>query len=252
MNKGLLIGIIVVIAVLVVLGMWWMIYGANNQAVNPNPASNTNNNQAATKGTLYVNFTDAAVNMGTISQVNMTVDRVYAHSQAQGWVTLSTVPQTFSLLELKVANKTALMVKADVKADTYDQVWFHMSAVGITETGKATKQATLPSGDFKMAGVVKVVAGQSSTATLDVLADQSIYKTDKGEFIFAPVVAFEGRQNATVNVDSNNIVTITGGTVDSVATAGMDINGEVKANFKLDLNSKLEINGGTISVKSVI
>ena len=251
-NKGLIIGIIVVVVAALIGGWWWMMSGANTGQISNNTNQTGTQNTNNAEGTLYVNFTDAAVNMGNVSTVNMTVDKVYVHSQTQGWVTVSTTPQTFSLLALKAAGKTAVMAKTNVKADTYDQVWFHMTAVAITETGKTAKQATLPSADFKMAGAVKVVNGASSTATLDVLADQSIYKTDKGEFIFAPVVEFEGRQSATVNVDADNMATITNGMVNSNTTAGMDINGEVKANFKLDLNSKIEINGGVISVKSVI
>ena len=247
MNKSLII-ILVAVAVIILAGAGWMMY--NNNQVNQNtPTNTTNNNQNQTEGTLYFSFKDAAADMGSISAINMTVDKVYVHSQSQGWVTLSTNPQTFSLLALKASGNTALMAKANLKADTYDQMWFHVSSVMVTETGKTAKQATMPSADFKMLGSVKVVAGSNSMATLDVLADQSLHKTDKGEFIFAPVVEFEGRSNASVTVDTNNMVTAANGTVDSTTSAGMDINGEVKTNFKLNINSALQINAGVVNYK---
>lgn len=252
MNKGLLTGIIAVAVVVIIGGVWW-IMSANNQAVAPiTTQNNGTQNTSAAKGTLYMSFTDAAVNMGNISKVDMTVDKIYMHSQSQGWVTVSTNPQTFSLLALKASNSTQLMATAGLSVDTYDQAWFHISNVMVTETGKAAKQATLPSGDFKMQATVKVMENASSTATFDVLADKSLFKTSAGEFVFAPVVNFEGRENATATVGANSMVSISGGTVDSTTSAGMDINGEVKANFKLDLNSNLQINGGVISVKGAL
>lgn len=251
MNKGLIIGAIVIIALLAVGGWWWMMYGANANVADINSNQNTNTGSTA-KGTVYFNFKDAALNMGTVSAVNMTVDKVYVHSATEGWVTVASNPQTFSLLAIKESGKAALMAKVDLPAGTYDQVWFHVTALSVTETGKTAKPATLPATDFKMQGVVKVLANTISTATFDILADQSIYKTDKGEFIFMPVVQFESRSKATVNLDSNNMVDITAGNVDASTSSGMDINGEVKANFKVDLTQKLEIKEGVISLKAVI
>ncbi len=251
MNKGLITGLIIGAGILLIGVIAWMVMANNSQLSQSNNNQNgVANNQPATKGTLYVSFTDAAANMGNVTAVDMSVDKIYVHSQSQGWVMVPASAKTFNLLELKADAKAELMVKADVPVDTYDQVWFHVSGVKVTETGKAAVSATMPSGDFKMQGVVKVLANANSAVTLDVLADQSLHKTSKGEFIFAPVVTFEGKENTTVTVDSENMVTTAGGTVDSNTSAGMDISGEVKANFKLDATSVLQINGGVINIKS--
>jgi len=250
MNKGLIIGIIVILAI-VGIGIWsFLTYGMDGQTGLTGINQNTNQKGNVAKGTLYFSFKDAAVNMANVSAVTMTVDKAYVHSQSQGWVTLSSNPQTFRLLELKESGKAALMVKADVKPDTYDQMWFHISNVMVTETGKTAKQAMVPGSDFKMQGVVKVAADGASIVTLDILADQSLSKTAKGEFIFAPVVNFEGRSNAVVNMGIDNMITIVSGTVDSSTSAGMDINGEVKANFKVDLKANLQIDNGLIIIKT--
>ena len=241
MNKGIVIGVAVVVVAVIVGGVWWL------AAVNSPAGQNAKNN--LTTGTIYASFTDAAANMGNVTAVDMTVDKFYLHSQTQGWVTVSSSPQTFSLLALNASNQSQLMGQANVPVDTYDQVWFHASGVVITETGKAPVNAVLPSGDFKMVGIVKVNKGGVSTVNLDVFADQSLHKTDKGVYVFAPVVNFESRENPTVAVNANNIITIADGLVDSNTSAGMDIDGQVKSDFKLSNSSVLQINNGVINIK---
>ncbi len=240
-NRTTLIGAIVVIAVLLIAGWFW--YGWNGSGTGTENGQNPN-----AKGTLYFAVKDAAADMRNITAVQMTLDKVYVHSQTQGWVLVSDDPQTFSLLELKESGKAALLAKANVVADTYDQVWFHMADVKVTQSGKV-KTATLPSNDFKLNSKVTVTADGNSTATLDIFADQSIYQTSGGEVVFAPVVNFESRNGTSVTVDASNMVTATSGTVDANINAGMDVSGEVKNDFRIDTNSNLQINGGVINIQ---
>lgn len=246
-NNAIIITIIVIVVALI--GGWfvWSNYMGVNDASTGMPGNN-NNAPSGNTGTLHVLVTDAAANMQNISAVNMTVDKISLHSQAQNWTEISITPQTFNLLALKAAAKSALAAKVNIKADTYDQIWFHVTKVTVTESG-VVKEAKLPSGDLKMQGIMKVTGNQQSSVVVDVLADQSLHKTGKGEFIFAPVVKFETRTNATVNAEANNLFTVSGGTVNTDTTMGMDVNGEVKNNFKIDAGSTLEINGGVIQLK---
>ena len=241
-NKALVIGAIVAVAL--AAGAWGVIINGNVAYFNN---QNNNQNQDSQHGTLYMSITDDGINMGNVSAVTMTVDKVYIHSQAQGWVDVSySSPQTFSLLELKASEKSKLMAKAVVFADTYDQVWFHVANVAVTESGQV-KTAAMPSNDVKMNVAVKVMGNTDSTADVDIMADQSLHKDANGQFIFAPVVKFESRSNASVNIDANNLLTISGGSIDSSVNSGMDANGEVKANFKLDSEQKLEIKNNIIN-----
>lgn len=244
-------GIVGVAVIVLLVGGWFAYSNWSGDSMTNSDLDNQNGdvNQTQTKGSLYITMTDAAANMNAVTAVNMTVDKVYIHNQTDGWVAVSQTPQTFDLLALHASGSQKLVAKVDATTGTYDQIWFHMTNVAVTESGKV-KTATLPSGDFKMTGTIKVVADAASSAKIDVLADKSLYKTAKGEFIFAPVVNFESRSSATANVDSNNIVTVTGGVVESTTTAGMDFDGSVKANFKLDLNANVQINGGVISLPS--
>ena len=186
--------------------------------------------------------------MGAVSAIDMTVDKVEMHSEAQGWVTVSETTKTFDLLEIKSKSRAELLAKAAVTADTYKQVRFHVKSIIVTESGQK-REAKIPSNEFRMNGVVKVVGNADTSAKFDVLADQSLHKTGNGEYIFAPVVKFESRSSATINVAADDTVTVMGGSTDENSKAGMDINGEVKVNFQLNLNSNLEIVGGVIKVK---
>ncbi len=240
----------VVVALVVIGGLLWWWSSRNYPSSNENPSYQTPPPaaNAPANGTVYLSFSDAAVNMNSISAVNMTVDKAYLHSQTQGWVTVSETPQTFNLLALKAKGKEALFGNVQVQEDTYDQVWFHVSSIKVTESSKV-KEATMPSADFKMDGTVKVVGNENSEVNLDVLVSQSLHKTDQGEFVFTPVVNLTSHSNATVSVDSNNLVTVSDGNSDSDVKAGMDVDGTVKSNFQLDLNTNLEIKSGAINIK---
>lgn len=243
MDKGLVIGIIVVILLLLT---GWALYAYYYTATNPANEQEQETTQGA-KGTLYFSVTDAAVNMQNISAVSMTVDKAYAHSATQGWVQVASNPQTFDLLKLKADGKAEMYARMDVVAGAYDQVWFHITNVTVTESGKA-KTAALPSGDVKVTANVKVQEGRNSVVKLDVFADQSLHKTSKGEFIFAPTVNVESKSDVSVNVNSANAITVSGGAVDANVNAGMDVDGTVKVNFKLDLNANLQIDNGAIKL----
>lgn len=241
MNNTLITVLVILVLGAVLLGAWWL---WNNPAQTQNQSS-----QTGAQGTLYLTITDAAANMAAISAVNMTIDKVYLHSATQGWVTVSSTPQTFNLLALKESGRPVLLVKANVTADTYDQVWLHVSSVNVTESGRA-KSAALPSNEVKMNTTVKVPANANASAAIDFIASDSLHKTAKQELIFAPVVKVESRSNANVIVAADNAVYISGGSVDTNITLGMDVSGEMKDNFKVDSNAVLQLNNGVINIQS--
>ncbi|MDO8510388.1 MAG: DUF4382 domain-containing protein [bacterium] len=245
MNKNAIIGIVTLVVIIGAILFYRS--GSYNNPENKNGGTSDNGAETSTKGTIFFSVTDAAANMGAISSIMMTVDKVEMRSEAKGWVTISESPKTFDLLELKSKSKTELLAKADVAADTYNQVRLHISKIVVTESGQA-KEAKIPSNELKLNSEIKVTSGTESSAKFDVMASESLHKTGKGEFIFAPVVKFESRSDANVEVGSDNSVTISGGDADDSVTVGMDINGEVKENFRLDINANLELDGGIIKL----
>ena len=252
MEKSIIIIIILVVAILGI-GAFSLFYANPNLLNNPsNNNSNPQNNQNQTKGTIYFTVTDAAADLGNINAINATIDRVEVYSATQGWVTITRTPQTFSLLELKAQSKAQLLAQADISSGLYTQTRFHITKILVTEAGQV-KEAKVPSNEFNMNLNMQVDQNAITVTKLDILADVSLHKTGKGEFIFAPVVKANTHNNAIVQVGSDNIVTTSGGMTNQSIIAGMDIDGQVKPNFSIDSNINLELNAtGGIQVTNGI
>jgi hypothetical protein len=247
---SVIITVIVVAVVLLILG--WLLYaywpiGASQYGAVQNQTAGSQQNSS--QGTVYLSVTDAAADMGSVSEVAMTIDKAYVHSQSRGWVAVLQDPQTFKLLSLNASGQAQLLAQAQVPADTYDQIWLHMSKVTVTDSGSA-KTAVLPSGDIKVNTAMHVSSGQASEAAVDVMANQSLHKTSQGEFVFAPVLTVESRNNADVSVGQDSAVSVSGGTVESNISAGMDVSGEVKNDFKLPSDAVLNVGAdGGVMIK---
>lgn len=187
---------------------------------------------------------DASANMQNVSDVAMTVDKVELHSATQGWVTVSDSPHTFNLLSLKANGKAELAGDATVAADSYDQVRATVSKVEVKTKNAGTKGAVLVSNTLTIPGTVVVRANESSQANLDVKTSNSLHVAAKGEYVFAPVVAFESRHSANVQVQSDNSVVVSGGTVDTSSMIGTDLSGKAYVGSELPANIKIQIVGG--------
>ena len=249
-NKTLVTILIVVLVLLVGFGAWYVMNYPNpiTDYMNNNTTENNNqndNNQNQAKGTLYFTVTDAAANMQNVTAVNMAIDRLEVFSNTQGWITLSTTPQIFNLLELKAKNQSKLFVKSDVAADTYSQLRLHVTKVLVMESGQI-KEAKLPSNELKMQANIVVNSNTNSVARVDMLVDKSLHKTGNGNFIFAPVVKLDSSSDVMVQVGSENIVMASGGTVHSSIHGGMNLDGQMMLNFQLDQNTDFHINGAKI------
>ncbi|MBI2445849.1 DUF4382 domain-containing protein [Candidatus Micrarchaeota archaeon] len=185
-------------------------------------------------GRAVFGVTDAAADMGAVSSVQMRIDSVQVHSASQGWVTASSESKTVDLLELKAQGATALLADAQLKADTYDQMRMDVSSVTVVDA-EGSHQAKMPSNQIKFIGDLVVKANGTSSATFDFIADESLHVAGKAEgqgsaeakYVMAPVIQFESRTDAKVNVENGNRVQIVGGSVKTNVKVGMDIKGNV-------------------------
>jgi len=230
--------------VVAVLALGFYFFSGNNQTVKTGPND---------EGRLVLAITDAAANMGSVQKVDVTIDKVEVHSTTEGWVTLSSASKSYDLLELKRNGELQLMTDSKVKAGTYDQVRLDISKVVVTDSN-GTHEAKLPSNELKINNEIIVNANSTATASFDFIADDSLHITGNGAYILAPVVIIETKSNSTVNIDSNNEVTISGGNLKSTIKIGMNEKGEVGINMgiskgvSLSLNSDGSIKTGTIVV----
>lgn len=211
--------------------------------------ADTGNNSNA-QGEVIFSITDAATSLEDVTDVRMTVDKIEMHSTADGWITVSNDIKTFDLLALQAAGRAELAAQIKVATGTYNQINVHVQKIVVVKNG-VEAIAKLPSNELKLNGIFRVNANTTTSVQLDILADQSLHLTGQGTFIFTPVIKLESRSNATVRVLSNGAVTVTGGDINSNATMGMDLKGEVKSDFKVDQKSNLEVNSsGTIELLS--
>lgn len=241
-NKNLsavIILVMVVIAVIIIGGNFF----PTNQTTNPtlNNSSNTNstslnssntslvtstvssdtNPLLSAQGRYVISLNSASEIPQNISQIRITIGSVRAYSLLEGWVTLNSNIQTFDLLQLKETGKNVLIADSNLSNDNYSQIGLVISSVIITDT-KGTHLALIPS-DFITLNTESTVSINSTTVTsIGIITNQSIYFTNKEEYVFAPKIQLLTVENAKVNISSTNNVTISSGTTKINSTLGMN------------------------------
>lgn len=195
------------------------------------------------QGRAVFTVTDAATTLTGVTAVNMTVDKLEAHSAStDAWMTVSTTAKTYDLLKLKATGSSELLADANLDAGSYDQIRLDISKVELTVNGEV-QAAKLPSSSLKLVGNLTVTAGQTSTAALDFMVDKSLHLTGSGTYILTPVVRLMTKNAASVKIDTNDKVEVDGGATESDETAGMDEKGDMRANFELQDKLDLDAQG---------
>ena len=212
---------------------------------------NSSNSSSPTTGRIVFSVTDAAANLNNINSVNLTISEVELQSAQRGWVTLSTTPKTFDLLELKESGLAQLLVDTDIPADTYNQIRLQVDKAMVTAEGQSETAAKLPSNTIKIVGKVQVNADTTSSIVLDFLLDQSLHTTGSGQFILLPVIKVDGATNADVEIDAQNSVKVKSGQKGLQLTVGTDISGETHLNLPIYVNLDLT-NKGIIKAESEV
>jgi hypothetical protein len=230
----------IIVAIIVIAGAVYFFMNNNSGNSYTSPEQGTQSNETTgARGRVVFSVTDAAVNMSTISEIDMKVSKVEMHSAADSWITVSTTPQTFNLLLLNAKSQSALLADSSVQAGTYDQIRLMVDSVTVKTKAGATKTAKLPSGVLKIDAKVVVNTDNTASVNFDFIANKSLHATGNGDFIFAPVVKTSSKSNSNVSVDANNVVSISGGKEEDSKTEGMDVDGNVKLDFEIDDSSKL-------------
>lgn len=235
-NKTILLILISIISI--------FLLGCEQAAIVSSGTESTGEQATAEKGRVVFAITDAAADMQSVSSIKVTVESVKVHSEAEGWLTVSSSPKTYDLLKLKAEGKQELLADAELEEGTYDQIRLDISSVVVTDA-KGEQEAKLPSGELKIQGDLVVDANSTATATFDFIADESLHMTGSGKYIMAPVVQVETREDADVEVSSSNKVEIKGGKTHTNARVGMDAEGNVGVGLKIpaDLNLTIDAAG---------
>ena len=201
----------------------------------------------ATTGRVVFTIADKAADMGNVSSIKVTVDSISAHNSNQSWVNVSSTSKTYDLLQLKLSGYQALLADVQLQNGTYEQDRLHISKVIVTDA-KGDHEAKLPSGDLKVVGVFEVQGNTTSVVSFDFEADKSLHVTGNGEYILAPVVRIQTRDNANVEVKSESNVQVSGGNIRTDNEVGMDEKGDVGAGSRISTNAAVSIQNGIIVV----
>ena len=193
-----------------------------------------------TQGRVLFTLADKAVNTSSVSSVEVTVDKVEAHTQEDSWITVLNAQKTYDLLKLKTSGNQVLLADVQLDPGTYNQVRLTISKVMITDSN-GTHEAKLPSGVLKINTDLTVQANTTSTFMFDFLLDESLHTTGNGLYIMAPVIQAESREDAQVDATDENDVEVKGGRVKSSVKVGMDVNGNVDVGLKIAKDAKLTI-----------
>lgn len=220
---GVIVGAVVVIVV--IIGALWY----------------QQNKESDTTGTLFIGITDAAAEMAGVTDIDLKVKKVEVYNETQGWVTVSSANKTYSLLSLKNSGKTELYAEEKVATGSYDHVRVTIDDAVVKTTAQGSMSATLPTNEITISSAVNVRAGNNSYVKIDFLADKSLHMTTDKKYVFAPVVAVESRSNTQVTVADDDSVTVSGGSVDSSLTVGVDLDGSSKNNFQLNTDAGLTV-----------
>ncbi len=195
-------------------------------------------------GRIVSTISDAAAEMGAVTSVKITVDSVKVHSATEGWVSLSSTPATYDLLALNASSRSALLADAQIKEGSYNQIRLEVSKVMVTDA-KGESEAKMPSGEIKIDGEILVRANSTATANFDFIASESMHATGNGRYVMSPVIQLETRENALVNANDQNDVSLSGGIIKTKVKVGMDLNGKVGVGLGVPLDAKILVDANS-------
>ena len=146
---------------------------------------------------------------------------------------------------------------ASVPTGTYSAVQMSVQSATATYANGTTKTIIMPNSTVRMIGTFNVQSTANTSSTnwinFDIKSSQSIHSAASGQLVFFPVVEVIAWSNAQLSSGANNTVNVqNAGTVTADQSAGMNINGQMQANFVLPLTTNITVSGtGVISVSGI-
>ncbi len=222
------------IAILAILSVFAIAFSACSSS-SDGPATSTSSGRAV------FSISDKAADMGAVTSINVTVDSLSVHSKGGAWISLSNSAQTFDLLDLRAKGTAKLLAEANIQPGSYDQLEISVSKVVVVDAS-GEHDAKLPSNKLRINGSLEVKADATAAANFDFIADQSLHMTGDGEYILAPVIHLEAKQDASAKINSNKEVDVSGGKTTDDVRVGTDIEGSVDIGLRITSDAELHIN----------
>jgi len=147
------------------------------------------------KGTLTINVTDAP-GKPEVTAILLNVSKIEIHKavpdqtqEGEGeWQNIA-VPEnagTFDLLQIK--NVEQLLTETQIAPGLYTQIRLSIATAEVGLDNKDPKPAIVPSGVLKLVQPFEIVAGETTSLTLDFNADKSVNVTGNDQIHVKPVI----------------------------------------------------------------
>lgn len=200
-------------------------------------------------GRFAVTVTDEAVDLGQVSSVSMQVESIRLHNATAGWQELSFTPKTIDLAQLRQDAAEIPLVDTYVAEGAYDRIELVFSNPTVVDAAGA-QNATMPSTEFTLTTNLTVTMDAAAVARFDFLADQSLFVTQNGEYVIAPVANVTAFSGVGVISIGENRVDIGGGTVTGQETVGMNADGTVQPGGGIPPEAMLVVEDGQVRAVS--
>ncbi len=143
-------------------------------------------------GTLVIQITDAPPEMN-IEKAEVTISNVEVHTAAAGgdnttgagWFTVVEEAQIFDLIAIKDVKE--VLGSAELTAGKYTQIRLSVDNAIATIDGSAY-ELEVPSEKIKLVKQFDIIAGQTTTITLDFDAEASIRSAGKDSYSMTPTI----------------------------------------------------------------
>ncbi|MEC8221159.1 MAG: DUF4382 domain-containing protein [Nanoarchaeota archaeon] len=201
----------------------------------------SNGEEEGSSGELYITVTDAAANMDAVTRVDATIANAQVYSETQGWVDVQSEEKTYNLLEYRNGAKQAFIGNANISAQEYSKVRFDLESIVITHTNGTTQESEIIRKDFEFDQKTSIKSNTTNTLLLDIIVDESLHKTEEGEYVFATVVKSEAKSNVNVDASNEADVKTNGGSVISATKVGTDIDGNIGVGLSVPLDAKISL-----------
>lgn len=183
--------------------------------------------------TLNVRLTDAP---GDYEAVNVEIERVEVHTEADGWVTLNTYAGVYNLLDY-VNGEDTLLATASLPAGSVSQIRLILGDDNTVQVDGQIYELKTPSAQqsgLKLNLHETLAVGAVHGLVLDFDAGQSVVETGSGKYILKPVIR-------VMNVDVTT--GIEGSVVPAINTSVMAYNASDTVSTYADVTGHFVIGG---------
>ena len=235
---GIVLGVLVILVI--IGGVVW--YKGDDTTV-----TGGLNEPASEKGEMYIGVTDATADIKNVNDITLEIEKVEVYSETEGWVEVSAESRLYNLLELKSKAIMELYGSTELNVGIYDRVRVTLGDVIVKTKKNGEIKAVTPGSQLVFNLEMNVAANQMTYVMLDLLADKSLHSTSDNRYVFVPVVQAQSQSGTQVAITDANQVTVTGGTLDSSSSVGMDLSGASRMNFNLITDNKFKATSDTIA-----